>query len=268
MEKVIGEYLSGLHLGGTQTYKNLALIPLLTAANGGPHYLTLKQAMDQGTLMIAEISEGGAVPELKVKNNGDTAVLLLDGEEVSGAKQNRVLNTTILIAAHTETVIPVSCTEHGRWGYTSRTFADSGVVMASRVRREKVRSVAENLKTSMRYNSDQGEVWNNISAMAADADVQSATGAMKDVFTAKESELDDYLAAVRLEPGQKGAMFFINGSIVGLDCLSLDSAYAVIHPKLVKSYAMEAILGQKKKPKDASVGAAKAFLEGAAACAE
>jgi len=179
-----------------------------------------------------------------------------------------VLNTTILIDAHSETVIPVSCTEHGRWSYTSSHFADSGVVMASNVRREKVRSVHENLRNRSVFASDQGEVWDNIQGMAANADVRSATGAMKDVFTAKESELDDYLAAIRPEPAPKGAMFFINGSIVGLDCLSLDSAYALLHPKLMKSYAMEAVLEQKKKPKDASVGAAKAFLEGAATCAE
>ena len=203
MEKLIGDYLSGLELRNIQTCKNLSVVPLFNTLNGGPLYHTLKEAMEQGTLTISEVNSGGSVPELRVMNKGDIPVLLLDGEELAGAKQNRVLNTTILIDAHSETVIPVACTEQGRWAYTSNHFADSGFVMASNVRREKVRSVAENLRTSARYDSDQREVWDNIHTMAAEAGVHSATGAMKDVFTAKESDLDDYLAAVRLRARAK-----------------------------------------------------------------
>ena len=44
--------------------------------------------------MITEVSEGGSVPELRVVNKGDARILVLDGEELRGAKQNRVLNTT------------------------------------------------------------------------------------------------------------------------------------------------------------------------------
>jgi hypothetical protein len=40
-----------------------------------------------------------------------------DGEQLVGAKQNRILNMTVLVAAETEVTIPVSCVERGRWGY-------------------------------------------------------------------------------------------------------------------------------------------------------
>jgi hypothetical protein len=59
-----------------------------------------------------EVSAGGHVPELKVVNKGETPVLLLDGEELAGARPNRALNTTILVRGHSETIIPVTCTEH------------------------------------------------------------------------------------------------------------------------------------------------------------
>ncbi len=222
--------------------------------------------MDRGSMTITEVSEGGTVPELKVKNDGDVAVVLLDGEEVAGAKQNRVLNTTILIAAKTETVIPVSCTEHGRWGYTSRTFDDSGTVMAARVRSRKAASVTENLRTHRSYRSNQGEVWDGIAEMSADLHVNSPTGAMRDAFTARARDLDTYIKAIPLGDHQRGSLFFINGSVVGLDCLSRSSAYAVLHPKLVKSYAVEAILARKGEQKEVSVQTAQAFLEGASGC--
>ncbi len=268
MEKIFGEYLSRLELGEMQTYKNFSVVPMFAGFNGGPIYQTLREALDVGRLTITEIGVGGSVPELKVINKGDIPVLLLDGEELAGAKQNRVLNTTILIDAHSEIVIPVSCTEQGRWSYTSNYFADSDVVMASNVRREKVRSVHENLKNMNVYRSDQGQVWHNIDAMAADLHVDSRTGAMRDVFESKEGELDAYIQAIKCRPGQKGLMAFINGQVVGLDCVSLESAYSVLHAKLVKSYAMEAILDKKKKPVTASVEAVRAFLGEITQCNE
>ena len=58
-------------------------------------YLTLKEALEKRLLVIKEVSAQASVPELKVINNADLPVLLLDGEELAGAKQNRVLNTTM-----------------------------------------------------------------------------------------------------------------------------------------------------------------------------
>jgi len=65
------------------------VIPLLSENGAGPDYLTLKEAMEAQLIAITEVTEGGSVPELKVKNTGARPVLILDGEELSGAKQNR-----------------------------------------------------------------------------------------------------------------------------------------------------------------------------------
>ena len=50
-------------------------------------------------------------------------VLLVDGEELIGAKQNRVLNLSILIPAKQRCVIPICCVEAGRWRAASREFS-------------------------------------------------------------------------------------------------------------------------------------------------
>jgi len=54
-------------------------------------YLTLKEALEKRLLVIKEVSVEASMPELKVINNADVQVLLLDGEELACAKQNRVL---------------------------------------------------------------------------------------------------------------------------------------------------------------------------------
>lgn len=89
-------------------------------------YQTMDEGLAAGTLQVTEVSESGSVPELTVTNNGDTKVLLIAGEQLVGAKQNRVLNVTVMIAPKSVMKIPVSCVERGRWGYRSRSFGSSG----------------------------------------------------------------------------------------------------------------------------------------------
>ncbi len=264
MKEVVSEYLSNLRFGERQTFKNMSVFPVMDGAATGPDYLTLHEALEQGLLTVTEVSEGGSVPQLRVKNTADVAVLLLDGEELAGAKQNRVLNTTVLLAAHTETTIPVSCTEAGRWSYATKHFYDSGFVAASGVRRAASRSVTESLEASGEFGSNQMEVWASIDSMSAQAEVLSPTRAMRDVFQAKAAMLEEFVNAFHGVPEQKGLVVCLGSDVIGADVLSRPRAYAVLHPKLVKSYAMEAIL--QTEPAEAEPGeeAVRGFLAGLA----
>ena len=234
--------LLGMELGARQSFENMAVFPLRLAGNGGPEYITLGEAMERGVLVVGEVSAGGSVPELMVENRGDVAVLILDGEELAGAKQNRVLNTTILVGPKSATRIPVSCTEHGRWSYVSEVFRESGNVMAPQLRQVNMQRVHSSLRSGGQFHGDQGAVWDGIARMHEDAQVDSMTGAMRDVFEAKRTVLEDYLKSFGLEGGQKGALVFIGGKAAGLDFVSREAAYGLLHAKLVKSYAMEAML--------------------------
>src|SRR2546422_5371552 len=86
-------------------------------------YITLDDALAAQTLEVTEISAAGSVPELKVLNRGDRKVFLMAGEHLIGAKQNRVLNASIMAAARSELLIPVSCVEAGRWSSQSAKFS-------------------------------------------------------------------------------------------------------------------------------------------------
>ena len=50
------------------------------------------------SVLVEEVSEGGSVPDLLVDNKGAARVLFLEGEELIGAKQNRMTNRSILLA--------------------------------------------------------------------------------------------------------------------------------------------------------------------------
>lgn len=268
MESIISGYLSKLEFGELQVFNNMAVIPLFISINGSPKYLTLKEALEKNLLTITEVSQSGSVPELKVLNKAGIPILFLDGEELAGAKQNRVLNTTILLKENSETIIPVSCTEQGRWAYASREFEEGGHVMARTLRSKKVSSVSRSLKESQVYRADQGAVWDGIECFAMEANVHSPTGAMRDVFESKTGDLKGYLDVFQYIPHQKGIFVMINGTVAGFDILSLSSAYEMIHPKLVKSYAMDGLLQKSEKGGEPSLDKAKAFIEETNQCEE
>lgn len=266
MDPVIADYLESLEIGDLQRFSNMAVAPLRAEKEFGPQYITLHKALEEHALAVTEVNEGGSVPELKVVNKSEKCVLLLDGEELAGAKQNRVLNTTILLKKRSETIIPVSCTEHGRWSYNSDRFRDSGVVMSPSVRSRKTRSVSESLRSDAGYRSDQGEVWNCVAAMARGAATHSPTGAMRDVFAGRGADLEDYLKAFDCVDGQHGLLVMVNNKVVGLDVVSRASAYAQIHGKLVKSYAMDALLQRGKRNPKPDADLTGAFIQAALEC--
>jgi len=217
---------------------------------------------------VTEVSAGGSVPDLKVINNADSSILLLDGEELKGAKQNRVLNASVLMDAHSETIIPVSCTEAGRWGYTSETFKASGNVMSRNLRAHRTRSVSASLDRTQQYRSDQSAVWRDIDHLAEAAAVESPTRAMADIYAAKEKELDDCLEAFSHVPNQKGLIVFVNGKVVGFDLISRAAAYEALHPELVKSYVMDALLQKKSGRRKTTLDDARAFVKETQSCSE
>lgn len=96
MDAIISDCISKLEFGEPQRFNNMGVIPLLTPITHSPKYMTLKEALEKKLLTVTEVDLGGSVPELKVANKAEIPVLLLDGEELVGAKQNRVLRYVTL----------------------------------------------------------------------------------------------------------------------------------------------------------------------------
>jgi len=181
--------LRRLRVGRAQVFRQIAVYPLVGETNGGPDYLTMAAALDSKVMEVTEIDEDGSVPELMVRTHSPLSILIIDGEELIGAKQNRVVNSTILLNRQAETKIPVSCTEAGRWAYKSANFASSDVVMERKARARKSHSVKQSLQSSAGHASDQSGVWDDIAELSAKACAPSPTSAMKDVFDQRRADI-------------------------------------------------------------------------------
>jgi hypothetical protein len=262
MNSTVKSRLESVQLGEPQTYKNITILPLIAPADGTFQYRTLGEALATWDIAITEVSAAGSVPDLMVVNRANKPVLLIDGEELAGAKQNRVLNTSILIKEVSETKVPVSCTEQGRWSYASQAFSESGHVMAYKSRSRKTRSVHHSLESCGAPKSDQGEVWDGVAELQVKACCMSPTSAMSDVYKARDEDLRKCDELFKPVANQVGFLAFIGGKPAGADMVSLTSAYAKLHPKLVRSYTLEGLLDDKAKPAPAVglTSRAKEFL--------
>ena len=237
----IANALAGCALLEPQSFAHLQLFPLVLPGDRPAGYVVLDDALAVGTFLLTEVSESASVGDLRAQNQGDLPVLLIDGEEVVGAKQNRVFNLSILVPAGATEVIPVSCVEAGRWRHQSSSFAAAEHAEYPSARAARNMQVSESLRSMEGPRSDQREVWREIHEKAGRMASRSETGAMHDIYEQHRSGIDGYAAAFRALPFQAGGAFVISGRPVGVELFDSPATFARILPKLVRSYALDAI---------------------------
>jgi len=237
--------LSSLVFGPPTTFGALTCVPLLPgpalppAPAGRP--LVLEEALAGGRFTVGEVSEGGSVPSLLVLNQGEAPVFLLDGEELAGARQNRVLNLSLLVPAGSRVEIPVSCVEAGRWHYQRRDFLAAGRTQFAGGRARRLSQVSDSLARSGRAEADQDDVWQAIDAKAQRMAAFSDTRAMAAIYQEHDAALDDYLRALPPAPGQLGAVYLIGERVAGLDLFATPALAARLAPKVLRGYAIDAL---------------------------
>lgn len=239
--EAVQSFLNAAKLARKQSFKNLTMFPLLAPDGTKPDYLTLEQALERGFVQITEMDQASSVPELRLINKGVKKVLIVEGEELVGAKQNRIVNATFLISGKTEVVIPVSCVEQGRWHHDSDAFEYGDIMMHASLRRRHQADVKFSLKRGQGYRSNQGRIWEDISGKLDRMNVSAPTAAMADAYESYEGKLSDFLQAFGLIEWQVGAIFAMDSQILGMECFGYSDTFSRFFNKLVKSYALDAL---------------------------
>jgi hypothetical protein len=231
----------GFHSSGS-----LGVVQLATANRDVFQYITSSQAINAGILEVREVSDAGSVNHLLAVNMSDAYVFLMDGDILTGAKQNRVLNTSVLLAPKSKTTIPVSCVEHGRWNYASPTFSGVDYTAPPSMRASKASHVRQNLRKEGDHMADQGEVWHDVSRHQTLLKVSSPTDSLHDVFAQRAPDLG--AAAKQFEPvqGANGLALYHGKVLVSVDIFHRTDAFAEYFPKLVRGAMME-LMGMPAK---------------------
>jgi len=233
------------------------------------------------------------VNRLVLINNSKRPLLLLAGEIVAGGKQDRVIGKDRIVPPESDPVdLSVFCVEPGRWVATSANFGTSGATYAegagaavgSSNGNASTLMVQPSVRAKAMGDKDQAQVWAEVrkEQQSVTVEVAGATPAAADELNSTSSyavvmenkrvkqEVDkiakpierDYQSLIQQLRDRKavGVVVAVNGHVIWSDVFASTELLEKYWPKLVRSYASEAVVTQTKGGK-ATMSEAESFLD-------
>lgn len=292
----VRELLEGVRQGEPLRASALKLIPMVAASERVKRrtgYLPLEEALRRKLVAITEQAQE-QVPELLATSTAEVPVVLVGGEQVVGGLQNRVLNTTILIAALSTLQIPVTCVEAGRWheerasydaagldegempdqegGRLARRAFISDEAAYARLRKLHAKAVTGSLSSGGGHRSDQLAVWDEVAERMEFTGSYSPSGAMHALYKTPEraNKLKETMEALQRPEGALGFVAVLGSEVLGAELFADEALADAYWQKLARSYAVEALDADERGEYDQgqSSGFSEArLLEGALAAA-
>ncbi len=230
---VLLSFLSGLRTGPPITLEDVVVVPLL-----GPEVALDADLLEEGiaarATVVTELDERGDVNRVKVAHGGVRPLLLVDGEELVGAKQNRVLDASLLVAPGTVIVVPVSCVERGRWRHVSASFSSPARTASARLRGSKLGRVADSRTTTGELDADQGAVWRDVDHLLTSSGVFSDSSAYADLAERQALRIETRVERLAPLPGQVGLAAVRGDRLVLLDALGSPALFRRAWRKLAR----------------------------------
>jgi len=237
-------------------------------------------------------NDGAQVNRLVLVNNSKRPLLLLAGEIVTGGKQDRVIGKDRIVPAESDPVdLSVFCVEPGRWVATSEHFGASEAMYGrtlggpTKAAQPPMAMMAQpSVRAKAMADKDQSQVWAEVRKQQAAMETVEVTAAAPQVATeiartssyAKVNENEEvkrqvdavakpieqnYQSLIRQlrDRNAVGVVVAVNGRIIWADVFASTDLLEKYWPKLVRSYASEAVVTRAKEV-DISVSRAQAFL--------
>jgi hypothetical protein len=244
--------LSDFEAGEPVLAYNLAVVPLRTR-RGPPYddYTVLEEAQAARKVEVREVSEGGSVPELSVRNRDERPMYLLGGEVLLGGKQDRMVQSDVVLDPSERRRVPVVCVEQGRWEGQDLSFRPGVAVAHPDLRRAALFS-------------EQGAVWSEVARKSEVSGVSSETGTYRRVLQDANLRkrigqyLDEIQAKLPHDERMAGLAVAINGELEVVDLFDSPKLYGKLERKLLASYVLAAIEKQPGRAEHAEQGQAKA----------
>jgi hypothetical protein len=262
------ESLKHVEIMGHQQVDSLEVFNLRWPAGDGLNYATLDEALEAHAIEVVESTEAGRVSRIKIINRSEQMVFLMAGEQLVGCKQNRVLNSSIMVPPHAEMPLPVTCVERGRWGYTSSAFSSARTSSYYGLRAMMHGHTTKSYRSSGVPISDQGEVWGEVSRKLHFMGSPSSSDAMQDLYRTYDTRLKKLEEKISVPAGCNGAVFVVDGGIVGSDLFDKADTLRKLWPKLIRSCSIDALERATESPRSLTEEEVFRWLESGASATQ
>jgi len=218
----------------------VTLFPLFHEVASRAAYILAQEAMAAGSVSVQEATESGVVSCLRVDNRGDMCVLLVEGEHFRGAKQDRVLARSVLVAPRSCEIIPVVCIEWDRWVYKSREFA-AGMFCPPSLRhllKEGRRACAGRrsghgrnnfaICRENRANGDRSRAWERLANLSHASD-------------ARRGQVDDLRMRIPSMEGAAGVAVCAHGKIINIGVFDKPETMTAVWNRIMGGIALDAV---------------------------
>ena len=248
-------------VSGRQQAESLEVFHLQWPVGDGPAYATLDEALDAHWIEILESTESGQVSRIKIINHSEHMIFLMAGEQLVGCKQNRVLNSSIMVPPKAEMPLPVTCVERGRWGYSSRAFSSAGTSSYYGLRAMMSGQAYKSYRFVGTPTSDQHAVWTEVSRKLDATGSPSRSHAMQDVYRNINARLKELEEKFPAPTDCNAAVFAVAGDVVGSDFFDKNETLRKLWPKLIQSCSLDALERPSQNATSASPNDISTWLE-------
>jgi hypothetical protein len=269
------------------TQGNLTIFPVVARTDHDTStFISLDDGIRSGEVVVTEAGQvrplirgphppqtipyqrsGAQVNKLVLVNNSKRPLILLAGEIVTGGKQDRIIAKDRIIPAGGEPIdLSVFCVEPGRWSGSTAQF---GAMKVPQMAQPKLRFDAMAAKNQQKVWDDVRSSSETVTLVADAAPVQTTSYAstMQDgtiqkkvdsVASPMERSYDSAIRKLR-ERHAVGVVVAVGGEIIWADIFASSQLLQKYWPKLVRSYATEAITTDHSE-KSPGIAAAEEFL--------
>lgn len=226
-------WLGRLRLAEPRRAHGLDVWPLLLDGAAGEPFELLHQALAAGSFDVLEQGQG-VVNELIARNRGSRPVLLLEGESIVGAKQNRTVVVSVLVGAGQTASVPVGCVQQGRWSASWGAFQAAPSHVEPTLRKSTVKEAG----TIGHVN--QARLWKDVATSLQASRTRSASFDYYEGVAARLDAAAEKARAFESLPGQVGVIALVNDRLLGLEIIGHPDSWAALGRRLMPSYLMAA----------------------------